>query len=261
LPATWPRFIDQFDLTGRRAIVTGGAGDIGQVAVHAFLQQGASVTIFDTNTGRVDLAGGPLSAYAGSVHLAQGSVGEDADIERLLAGPELADGVDILVNAAAIQSRHGFDTREMAGLDALWEINTRGLINLTQRVVRGMIARGRGSVINVGSIGSLTGLRNKMAYSVTKGAVGLFTRSLAVEVGGRGVRVNAIAPGTIVTQFNRDWLEQNDDVRAADLKRIPMSRFGDAGELAGAFLLLASDAGSYINGELLVIDGGRLAGA
>jgi NAD(P)-dependent dehydrogenase (short-subunit alcohol dehydrogenase family) len=100
-----------------------------------------------------------------------------------------------------------------------------------------------------------------MAYSVTKGAVGLFTRSLAVEVGGRGVRVNAIAPGTIVTQFNRDWLEQNDDVRAADLKRIPMSRFGDAGELAGAFLLLASDAGSYINGELLVIDGGRLAGA
>lgn len=254
------RYLDQFDLTGKSAIVSGGAGDIGRVAAKAFLEQGASVTIFDWDKLRLEAVAEEFGHYAKRLHTMRGDITEAADLEKLLEQSQLTEGIDILVNAAAIQSRQPFEQFELKSLDDLWSVNARGLIDLTQRVVRRMIASGRGSVINVCSIGSLTGLTNKMAYVVTKGALASYTRSLAIEIGGRGVRVNGIAPGTIVTQFNRDWLDQNPDVTQASLKRIPMRRFGEAAELAGVFLLLASDAGSYINGELVVVDGGRLAG-
>jgi NAD(P)-dependent dehydrogenase (short-subunit alcohol dehydrogenase family) len=254
------RYLDQFDLTGKSAIVSGGAGDIGKVAAEAFLEQGASVTIFDRDKPRLDAVALELGHYAKRLHTICGDITEAADLEKLLKQSQLTEGIDILVNAAAIQSRQPFEQFELKSLDDLWSVNARGLVDLTQRVVKRMIASGRGSVINLCSIGSLTGLTNKMAYAVTKGALASYTRSLAVEIGGRGVRVNGIAPGTIVTQFNRDWLDQNPDVTQASLKRIPMRRFGEAAELAGVFLLLASDAGSYINGELVVVDGGRLAG-
>jgi NAD(P)-dependent dehydrogenase (short-subunit alcohol dehydrogenase family) len=255
-------YLDLFDLTGSSAIVSGGAGDIGQVAVRAFLEQGAAVTIFDRDQRRMDLLAKELGHFATRLHMVCGDIAKSEDLDQLLAQTQFADGIDILVNAAAIQSRQSsFEEFNLNSLDALWSVNARGLIDITQRVIARMVTRGRGSIINLCSIASLTGVKNKMAYSVTKGAIALYTRSLALEVGGRGVRVNGIAPGMIVTQFNRDWLGQNPDLSQAGLRRIPMGRFGEAAELAGVFLLLATNAGSYINGELIVVDGGRLAGA
>jgi NAD(P)-dependent dehydrogenase (short-subunit alcohol dehydrogenase family) len=240
-----------FDLTGRRAIVTGAAGGIGRGAARALGRFGADLVLVDARQEA-------LVETARHLPLARVVVADlrsAEDVAHVAGVAEDDGGADILVNVAGVMRRGDPLDATVEDLDDLWEVNVRALFAMTQAVLPQMVARGGGKVINVGSLGSVVGLEGRTAYALTKGAVRQYTQSLASELGDRGICVNAIAPGYIDTPMSAEWMR--DDVRRDDLlERIPLGRFGRAQDLEGAFVFLAAPASDYVTGQILVVDGG-----
>jgi NAD(P)-dependent dehydrogenase (short-subunit alcohol dehydrogenase family) len=186
-------------------------------------------------------------------------VQDRSSLEQLLAGTIEAFGkVDILVNCAGRTKRAPTLDFPESDWNAIFETNLTGTLRAAQVFGRHMLERGYGRIVNIASLTSFVALHEVAAYSASKAAVASLTKSLAVEWGARGVCVNAIAPGVFPTELNRSLLEGTARGREF-LARIPMKRFGDVKELCGAAIFLASEAASYVNGEVLVIDGGFLA--
>ena len=187
------------------------------------------------------------------------SVQDRSSLEQLLAGTIEAFGkVDILVNCAGRTKKAPTLDFPEADWNAILETNLTGTLRAAQVFGRHMLERGYGRIVNIASITSFVALYEVAAYSASKAAVASLTKSLAIEWGPRGVCVNAIAPGVFPTELNRSLLEGTARGREL-LSRILMKRFGDVNELCGAAIFLASDAASYVNGEVLVVDGGFLA--
>jgi NAD(P)-dependent dehydrogenase (short-subunit alcohol dehydrogenase family) len=239
-----------------RALITGAGRGIGRAAACALAARGADPIL-------VDMDGDTLRTTANEI----GSAGIRPqtlvrDMRDTTAVAEIAEhiadlgGLDILVNAAGVIRRAHATEATLADLDDVWAINVRALYALTQAVLPSMIGRRSPSIINVGSLGSLLGLSNRSAYAATKGAVRQYTQSLAIDLGAHGVRVNAIAPGYIATEMNRDWLDNDSVARRTLIDRIPLGRLGCPDDLAGTFVFLASRASAYLTGQLIVVDGG-----
>lgn len=238
----------QVDLSGKTAVVTGSRTGIGRSIAEAFLASGADVIGIQRTS-----ADGLGPGYTG----VEADLSDQAQVEEA-ARSILADrSVDILVNNAGVNIRHPFEEFPIDDWDAVVQVNLRAVVHLIRAFGTPMLDRGHGSVVNIASMLSFTGGFTASAYSASKGAVAQLTKSVANEWAGRGVGVNAIAPGFIDTDMNIAL--RADEVRDRQIReRIPFGRWGMPEDIAGAALFLVSDAARYVHGVVLPVDGGYL---
>ena len=247
------------DLSGRSAVVIGGTSGIGYALALGLAEAGADVIPTSRRSDLVAQTASEIEALGRRSLRCTSDVQDRSSLEQLLAGTIEAFGkVDILVNCAGRTKRAPTLDFPEADWNAILETNLTGTLRAAQVFGRHMLERGYGRIVNIASLTSFVALHEVAAYSASKAAVASLTKSLAVEWGPRGVCVNAIAPGVFPTELNRSLLEGTARGREL-LARIPMKRFGDVKELCGAAIFLASEAASYVNGEVLVVDGGFLA--
>jgi NAD(P)-dependent dehydrogenase (short-subunit alcohol dehydrogenase family) len=247
-------------LENKVAIVTGASRGIGKAIAQAFGREGAAVTICGRNQETLEAVTRECAGLAGTIFPVVCHVGRAADIHGLLENTVRQFGrVDILVNNAAtnIAQEPVLELGE-AQFDKMIEINLKSAFRLMQAVAPGMCERGAGSIINIASISGMRPQYHGMLYSMTKAALIMMTKSYAQELGPRGVRVNAIAPGLIRTVLS-EYYWKDETKLAQILERQPIRHLGRPEEVAEMAVLLAGDRASYITGQVLVIDGGRLS--
>ena len=246
-----------FSVSGRVALVTGASRGIGEAIAEALVDQGGTVVLASRKQADLDQVAERLNTKrAGSAVAIAAHGGREEDLRKLVdASLERLGHIDVLINNAATNPYFGpIIDAELAAWDKTFEVNLRGMFILTQLVWRAWMEKHGGVVINVASVGGLRPGIGLGVYNVTKAGVIMLTRQLARELGGK-VRVNAVAPGLIKTNFARA-LWENDAIRERVVSGNPMGRIGSPEEVAAAVAFLASDAASYINGEVIVIDGG-----
>lgn len=259
------RVQDLFDLTGRTALVTGGGRGIGRHVALGLAEAGADVAVASRKQAHCEATAEHVRslgrrAWALAVDLAE-PASIDALAERALA--ELGR-LDVLVNNAGVI--WGAPTLEypMEGWDRVFQVNVRGLWQLSQRVARHMAERGGGVILHVSSIsgfrGSLEEKEPAIAYNAAKGAVNTLTKDMAVKLAPHGIRVNSIAPGAFDTSM-LDYVRDDEAKLRAFLDQIPLRRAGGEDDVKGAAVFLASDAAAYVTGHNLVVDGGWLVRA
>ena len=247
------------DLSGKSAVVIGGVSGIGHAIALGLAEAGADVVPTSRRRDLVEQTANEIRTLGRRSVVCPSDVLDRTSLEEVLARTIEAFGkVDILVNSAGRTKRAPTLDFSEEDWDAILETNLTGTLRAAQVFGRHMLQRGYGRIIHIASIASFVSLYEVAAYAASKAAVASLTRSLALEWGPRGVCVNAIAPGVFPTELNRSLLEGTARGREF-LARIPMKRFGDVGELCGAAIFLASDSASYVNGEILVVDGGTLA--
>ena len=247
------------DLTGKTAVVIGGTSGIGRAIAHGLAEAGADVVPTSRRAEQVETAAQEIEARSRRTLRVTSDVSDRGSLETLLTKSVAEFGhVDILVNCAGRTKRA--PTLEFAEADwnDIFETNLSGTLRACQVFGRHMIERGYGRIINIASLSTFVALFEVAAYSASKAAVASLTKSLAIEWAARGVCVNAIAPGVFRTALNQKLLDETERGREF-LMRTPMKRFGKVEELAGAAVFLASDAASFVTGEILVVDGGFLA--
>lgn len=245
-----------FDLTGRIALITGSSKGIGLALARALAQAGAEVVLNARDPARLEESRAALSAEGCRVHSASFDV---TDPEAVAAGVDRVERevgpIAILVNNAGIQHRAPLEDFPLDAWKRLVDTNLGSVFLVGQAVARRMIARGKGKVINVGSVQSELARPGIAPYTATKGAVKMLTKAMATDWGRHGLQCNGIGPGYFRTELNRALVE--DPAFSAWLAgRTPMGRWGEVEELAGAAVFLASDASSFVNGHMLYVDGG-----
>ncbi|MEO8745009.1 MAG: glucose 1-dehydrogenase [Candidatus Dormiibacterota bacterium] len=247
----------RFDLSGRVALVTGASRGIGSAIASALVEQGAHVVLSSRKQADLDEEAARINAqYPERATAVAAHTGRPEDLERLVqAVMERHSRIDILVNNAATNPYFGpVLGAELGAWDKTFEVNLRGVFVLTKLVYEASMEARGGAVVNVASIGGLRPGFGLGVYNITKAAVIMLTRQLARELGGK-VRVNAVAPGLIKTRF-AEALWGNEVILERVLASNPMGRIGVPEEVAGVVAFLVSDAASYVNGEVVVIDGG-----
>ncbi len=244
--------LNVFDMTDRRVLITGAAGGIGSAMARSFSVHGATLVLADRNqTGLGELAtfvGGnpPCLAYDQSI---------PEEVEKLAAA---AGPIDILLNNAGILAMSPLQEQSTEDITQLIAINLTGPILLATALAKGMIARGRGVIVNTASQLAFTGAMDRSVYSTTKAGLVQFTRTAAAEWARYGVRVVALAPGPTETPMIKEIIDTLEG-RAQRLDKIPMQRFGTAEEMARLALVLASNLSDNVTGHTLVADGGYVA--
>jgi NAD(P)-dependent dehydrogenase (short-subunit alcohol dehydrogenase family) len=249
-----------FSLAGRTALVTGAGSGIGQAIAHTFASAGAQVWVVDHDAAAGEATVASIRAAGGTAHFAALDVSSETDA-LALAGrlPPL----DILVNNAGIGHVGSLLETDAADLDRLHAVNVRGPFNLCKAFVPAMLARSRGSVINLASIGGIVAVRDRLAYTVSKHAVVGLTRALALDHSHTGVRFNAICPGRVETPFVKARLAEYPDPEKAyrDMSSTQLTgRMARPEEIAAAALYLASDEAAMVTGSCHLVDGGWSAG-
>jgi|SRR5579859_2252845 len=246
-------------LEGRTAVVVGGTSGIGRTLCLGLAQAGADVVASARRQNLVDSVASEIEKIGKKTLRVASDVGDKSSLERLLQATLSAFGkVDILVNCAGVTKRvPSLDITEQ-DWNSILDTNLTGTLRACQVFGRAMLERKSGSIINIASLTSFVALYEVAPYAASKAAVASLTKSLAIEWGKRGVRVNAIAPGVFRTDLNQALLDGTERGKEF-LMRTPMDRFGKLEELAGAAIFLASDAASFVNGEVIVVDGGFLA--
>jgi NAD(P)-dependent dehydrogenase (short-subunit alcohol dehydrogenase family) len=250
---------EKLSLQGRVAVVVGGTTGIGRALALGFAEAGATVVASSRKADQVEAVAQELEARGSRTLRQTSDVVDKGSLERLRdATLERFDKVDILVNCAGFTKRAPTLDYPDADWNAIIDTNLNGTLRGCQVFAKHMLGRGYGRIINIGSLTTFLGFMEVAAYAASKAAVGALTKSLAVEWGPKGVNVNAIAPGVFRTNINAALLDGSE--RGKELKlRTPLRRFGDVDELVGAGIFLASESASFVNGEILAVDGGFLA--
>ena len=247
-----------FDVAGRTAIVTGGTRGLGQGMAEALLENGAEVVIF----GSGESAGAVAEAFRARGFRCHGLAVDLADAAARRDGFDraletLGGRLDILVNSAGVQRRHKSEEFPLDDWSAVIEVNLTAVFALCQMAGRVMLEQGHGKIINLASLLSFFGGFTVPAYAASKGGIAQLTKALANEWAGRGVNINALAPGYMATEMNSALIA--DAGRNAEISaRIPTHRWGTPDDMKGPLLFLASSASDYVNGTVIPVDGGYL---
>jgi NAD(P)-dependent dehydrogenase (short-subunit alcohol dehydrogenase family) len=247
------------DLAGRVAVIVGGTSGIGRALAVGLAEAGADVVATGRRAALCDEVAGEIEARGRRTLRQPCDVGDRASLAALRDATLAAFGqVDVLVNCAGKTKRTPTLEVSEAEWDDILATNLTGTLRACQVFAPPMLARGYGRIVNIGSLSTFVALYEVAAYAASKAAVASLTKSLALEWGPRGVCVNAIAPGVFRTDINRALLDGTERGREF-LLRTPMRRFGQVDELVGAAVFLSSESASFVNGEILVVDGGFLA--
>ncbi len=248
-----------FDLTGQTALVTGSSRGLGRAMAEGLADAGASVVLNGADPGRLAAAAGEMRGQGRTVHEACFDVTDEA---AAVAAFERLDGegvaVDILVNNAGIQFRKPMIELDTADWRRVIETNLTSAFVIGREAARRMIPRGRGKIVNIGSLTSELARATVAPYTVAKGGIKMLTRAMAAEWAQHGIQANAIGPGYMLTDMNQALVD--DPAFDAWVKaRTPSRRWGKPEELIGAAVFLASAASDYVNGQIIYVDGGMLA--
>ncbi|WP_372825517.1 SDR family NAD(P)-dependent oxidoreductase [Polaromonas sp.] len=243
-----------FGLKDRVCIVTGGAQGIGEACARRFAREGARVVIADT----ADEPGQALASEIGALYL-HCDVGDSAQVDAVVARSMQAHGrIDVLVNNAGIFRAADFLDITEADFDAVLRVNIKGSFLMGQAVARVMAQQGGGNIVNMSSVNAVLAIPTIASYNVSKGGVNQLTRVMALALADKGIRVNAVAPGTIATELAYKAVLTSDEAKAKIMSRTPMKRLGEPSEIADVVAWLVSDAASYVTGEIVTVDGGRM---
>lgn len=243
-----------FGYENKVALVTGGGSGVGRATVELLLARGARVVAIDRNAEA-------LASLSGDVMGRTADILDAEAVTQLVADVAARWGaVDLLVNNAGAELTASALDTSRADWDRVIGVNLTGTLQMSQAVLPGMLARGRGAIVNVSSISGLLGWPLSAAYCAAKGGVIQLTRQMAVDLGPKGVRVNAVAPGTTLTpMIERLFAEMAPEAREEIAERHPIGRFAQPVEIAKAILFLGSDAASFVTGTVLPVDGGYTA--
>lgn len=250
--------LNQFKLDGELALVTGAASGLGAAIASALAEAGAAVACHgnrrpaDTTAETLRGNGYKSQAFSADLSSKDGAESLYQEVSQTMGSPT------ILVNNAGMIYREEAENFQLSAWEAVLQVNLTSAFQLCQLAARSMLANGRGKIINIASLLSFQGGIRVPAYSASKGGVAQLTKALANEWAGRNVQVNAIAPGYFRTT-NTENLQRDETRNRQILERIPAGRWGDPEDLAGAAVFLASSASNYVNGEVLVVDGGWMA--
>lgn len=251
---------DMFDLTGRKAIVTGGTRGLGHGMAEGLMENGAQVVIFGTTDKVKDVAaefrarGFQCSGIA--VNLADGAAREKAFYDAV----KLLGGLDIIINAAGIQRRHPCEQFPKQDWNEVIEVNLTAPFVLSQLAAREFLKKDvpYGKIINISSMVAFFGGFTVPAYAAAKGGVSQFTKAMCNELAGKGINVNAIAPGYMATEMNTALLDPANPRYKEITDRIPTHRWGTPDDMKGIAVFLSSHASDYVNGAIIPVDGGYL---
>lgn len=251
--------MELFDLTGKTALITGASGGLGESFARALSGAGAGVVLAARRLEKLEALATDIRSGGGEALAVEMDVTKPESVESAFATVQekLGGPVDIIVNNSGISRDNWFTKMTEEDWRAVMDTNLDGVWRVAKAGANALMEAGKpGSIINIASITAKRPQHTIAAYAASKAAVDHFTRVMALELARYGIRANALAPGYFKTDINDEFLdsEAGDKMR----KRIPMRRFGDHKELSGALLLLASDAGSYMTGTTIAVDGGHL---
>ena len=248
--------INLFDLTGRRALVTGSGQGIGLALASGLGQAGATIVLNGRHADKLERAADTLRANGITVELAPFDVTEQSAVLAGVARIEAEYGpIDVLVNNAGIQRRAPLEDFPAETWRELMRTNLDSVFFVSQAVARAMIARKRGKIINVCSVQSELGRPSIAPYAASKGAVKMLTKGMCADWARHGLQINGLGPGYFVTELTKPLVE-NAEFTDWLCKRTPAGRWGQVEELAGAVIFLASSASDFVNGQILYVDGG-----
>ena len=243
-------------LANKTAIVTGASQGIGLACARRLVQEGARVMLVDIRPEGADAA----AALGDAARFHHADVSIKADVDAMVAATLAAFGqVDILVNNAGVTHAADFLDLEEEDFDRVLRINLKSMFLCSQAVARDMVKRQQGCIINMSSVNAELTIPNQVPYVVSKGGVNQLTRVSAISLAQHGIRVNAIGPGTILTELAKQAVLGSPEARHTILSRTPIGRCGEPEEVASIAAFLASDDASYITGQTLYADGGRMA--
>jgi glucose 1-dehydrogenase len=246
-------------LNTKSTIITGAAGGIGLACAERFVQEGARVMIADVDVENGEAAAKRLRDAGGDVQFLKTNTGDKTEVDALVAHTVDTFGrVDVLINNAAILRMAPFLDLTEEDFDDSVRINLKGYFLCAQAVARQMVAQGEGgAIINMSSVQAVMAVHTILPYVVCKGGVNQLTTSMSIELATENIRVNAIGPGTILTEMAKSLLS-DDAARNKVLSRTPVGRCGDPSEVAAIAVFLASEESSYVTGQCIYADGGRM---
>jgi len=249
-----------FDLTGLTALVTGSSRGIGKVLAYGLASAGAQVVLHGRDEAALVAASAELEeAGAAGVRTVTFEVTDPDAVAAAIAALETdTGGIDILVNNAGIQRRAPFVEFSVQDWNDLVAVNLTSAFLVGQQVARGMVARGRGKIINVGSVQSQLGRPGIAPYAATKGGIAMLTKGMCADLAPHGICVNALAPGYFATELT-SALVADEDFSAWVRTRTPAGRWGQVEDLVGTAVFLASRASDFVHGQIIYVDGGMTA--
>ena len=247
-----------FDLTGRRVLITGGSGGIGLALARGLAGHGAAVVLNGRDEAKLEAAAHTLRAEGHAAETAPFDVADEAAVRAGVAGVLAGGELHVLINNAGIQRRTPLTDVTLATWNEVLTTNLTAAMLVSREVAPHMLARGSGKVVNILSLMSELGRRTTGPYTAAKGGLKMLTRAMCAEWAAGGVQVNGIGPGYFATEMN-SALTADAQFTAWVEARTPAGRWGDPAELVGAAVFLSSDASSYVNGQVVYVDGGMLA--
>jgi NAD(P)-dependent dehydrogenase (short-subunit alcohol dehydrogenase family) len=243
-------------LSGKVAIITGGGSGIGKAIAQGFVREGAKVVIAGRDSKKLDRAAVEIGADCLAV---SADVSNAGSVKKLVSATlDRFKQINVLVNNAAVLLPGTAESLSEEDFDQTFAINVRGLWLMSRAVLPHMRASGRGSIVNIASVLSMVGARNRLAYSASKGAVMAMTKAMALDHAAEKIRVNCICPGIVETEMVARF-STDENARKQRIAMHPMDRFGQPVEIANAAVFLASDESGWTTGSVLTIDGGYSA--